>query len=88
MSDADDRIIALLEQLVELHKAANQRQEQAWAASERHFAEARARSEQAIALQTTAVARQRLAVRVWFGALAAVLVVVVVLLWILSRYLH
>jgi hypothetical protein len=88
MPDANDRIISLLEQLVDLQKTANERQQQALAASERHFAEARERSGQAIELQRMAIARQRWFVRVWLGAIVFIVAVIAGLLWILSRYLH
>jgi len=45
MPELNDRAVALLERLVELQSAANARQEQALATSERQYAEARRRSD-------------------------------------------
>ena len=88
MADASEHTIALLEDLVTLHKAAAERQERLFAATQQHYAEARRRTEEAIALQKTAVARQRWAVKVWLGVLVFVLACVLGLLLALSRYLH
>jgi hypothetical protein len=88
MPELNDRAVALLERLVELQAAANARQEQALAASERQYAEARRRSEEAIALQKTAVERQRWFVRVWLGLIVFIVAVVAGLLVAIGRYLH
>jgi hypothetical protein len=88
MADTDDRINALLEQLVELQKTANERQQQALHKTEQYYADARARSEQAIELQKTALTRQRWFVRVWLGLIVFIVAIVAGLLAALSRYLH
>ena len=88
MSDTDTRTVALLEELIALQKTANEQQRQALERSERYYADARERTEQAIALQKTAVARQRWVVRVWLGTIVFVLAAIVGLLLALSRWLH
>jgi hypothetical protein len=88
MPELNDRAVALLERLVELQSAANARQEQALAASEAQYAEARRRGEEAIALQKTAVERQRWFIRVWLGVLVFIIAVIAGLLVVLGRYLH
>ena len=88
MPELNDRAVALLERLVELQSAANARQEQALATSERQYAEARRRSEEAIALQKIAVERQRWFIRVWLGVLVFIIAVIAGLLVVLGRYLH
>ena len=88
MTDVDDRTIALLEQLVELQKTANERQQQALQKTEQYYADARTRTEQAIELQKTAVARQRWFVRVWLGLIVFIVAIVAGLLLAVSRYLH
>lgn len=88
MSDTDARTVALLEELVALQKTANEQQRQALERTERYNAEARERSEHAIALQQLAVARQRWFVRVWLGLIVFVLACAAGLLLALSRYLH
>jgi len=88
MPDLNDRVIALLEQLVPLQASANARQEQALATAERQYAETRRRSEDAIGLQKTAVDRQRWFVRLWLGMIVFIVAVIAGLLVALSRYLH
>jgi t-SNARE complex subunit (syntaxin) len=84
---ADERATALLEQLVELQKVANERQQQAIALAERNHAQARERGDRALEMLRTAVARQRVVVRVWLGMFVFVLAVIVGLLVVLSRLL-
>ena len=88
MPDANERTVALLEQLVELQKTANERQQQALDRTERYYADAQKRTELAIELQKTAVARQRWFVRVWLGLIVFIVGCVAGLLWAVSRYLH
>ncbi|HSE11004.1 MAG TPA: hypothetical protein VLB69_00090 [Rudaea sp.] len=88
MSDADTRVVALLEELVDLQKTANERQWQAIQKTERYYADASARAEAAIGLQQVAVARQRWFVRVWLGLIAFIVACAAGLLIAVSRYLH
>ena len=88
MADTDTRTVALLEELVALQKIANEQQHQALERTERYYADALERTEQAIALQKAAVGRQRLFVRVWLGTIVFVLAAIVGLLLALSRWLH
>jgi len=88
MPDVNDRVVALLEQLVELQRVANARQEQALAAAERQYAESRLRSEEAIGLQKTAVARQRWFVRAWLGLIVVVFAAIAAVLILIAPYLH
>jgi hypothetical protein len=88
MADADPRTVALLEELVALQKTANAQQREALQKTDRYYDEARQRTERAIELQQTAVARQRWVVRVWIGMLVFIVACVAGLLWSLSRYLH
>lgn len=88
MADADPRIVALLEELVALQKTAGERQEQMLQRSDQYFAAARERTERAIELQKTAVARQQWFVRLWLGLIVFVLACVGGLLLALNRYLH
>jgi hypothetical protein len=88
MSDADARVVALLEELVDLHKTANEQQRQALQKTEQYYADARARSEAAIELQKVAVTRQRWFVRVWLGLIVFIVACIAGLLIAVSRYLH
>jgi hypothetical protein len=88
MSNADERVVALLEELVALHKAANDRQLLVLQKTEQFQADARARSEVAIELQKVAVARQRWFVRVWLGLIVFIVACIAGLLIAVSRYLH
>ena len=84
---ADERVAALLEQLVELQKLAVERQQQSSAISERHFADVRERGERALQMQRTAMARQRLVLRIWLGLFVFILAAIAGLLIALTRYL-
>jgi len=88
MSDADARVVALLEELVALQKTANERQQQTLQLAERNYADARQRAEQSIELQKTAVERQRWFVRVWLGLIVFIVACAAGLLIAVSRYLH
>ena len=88
MSDADGRVIALLEELVDLQRTANEQQQQALRKSEQYYADARARTETAIELQKVAVERQRWFVRVWLGLIVFIVACIAGLLIAVSRYLH
>jgi hypothetical protein len=88
MSDADARVVALLEELVDLQATANEQQRQALHKTEQYYADARARTETAIELQKVAVARQRWFVRVWLGLIVFIVACVAGLLIAVSRYLH
>ena len=88
MSDADARVVALLEELVALQKTANERQQQTLQLAERNYADARQRAEQSIELQKTAVERQRWFVRVWLGLIVFIVACIAGLLIAVSRYLH
>ena len=88
MSDADARVVALLEELVDLQRTANEQQRQAIQKTEQYYADARARTEAAIELQEVAVARQRWFVRVWLGLIVFIVACVAGLLIAVSRYLH
>ena len=86
--ETSQRIVALLEELVEQQRGANERQQQALARSEQYNAEARERAERAIALQQAAVARQRWIVRVWIGLIVFIVAGIGGLLWALAGLLH
>jgi len=88
MSDADARVVALLEELAGLQKTANEQQRQALLKTEQYYADARARTETAIELQKLAVERQRWFVRVWLGLIVFIVACVAGLLIAVSRYLH
>lgn len=88
MPDTNDRVLALLEELVELQKAANAAQRESLHKVEQFQAESRQRAEQAIGLQQAALVRQRWFVRVWLGLIVFVLACVLGLLWALARYLR
>jgi len=88
MSDADARVVALLEELVALQKTANERQQQTLQLAERNYADARQRAEQSIELQKTAVERQRWFVRVWLGLIVFIVACAAGLLIAVSRYFH
>jgi len=88
MSDADARVVALLHELVDLQRTANEQQLQALQKTERYYADARARTETAIELQKVAVERQRWFVRVWLGLTVFIVACVAGLLIAVSRYLH
>jgi t-SNARE complex subunit (syntaxin) len=88
MSDADARTVALLEELVDLLKTANEQQRQALQKTEQYYVDARARTETAIELQKVAVARQRWFVRVWLGLIVFIVACVAGVLIAVSRYLH
>lgn len=87
MADADQRIIALLEELVALQKAAGERQEQMLLRSDQHFAAARERSDRAIELQKNAMSRHRQFTKVWAAMIVFILACVIGLLVAISRYL-
>jgi len=88
MSDADARVVALLEELAGLQKTANEQQRQALLKTEQYYADARARAETAIELQKLAVDRQRWFVRVWLGLIVFIVACIAGLLIAVSRYLH
>ena len=88
MSDAEARVVALLEELVDLQRTANEQQRQALQKTEQYYADARARTEAAIELQKVAVARQRWFVRVWLGLIVFIVAAITGLLIAVSRYLH
>ena len=88
MSDADARVVALLHELVDLQRTANEQQRQALLKTEQYYADARARAETAIELQKLAVERQRWFVRVWLGLIVFIVACVAGLLIAVSRYLH
>ena len=88
MSDADARVIALLEELVDLQRTANEQQQQALQKSEQYYTDARARTETAIELQKVAVERQRWFVRVWLGLIVFIVACIAGVLIAVSRYLH
>jgi len=88
MSDADARVVALLEELVALQKTANERQQQTLQLAERNYADARQRAEHSIELQKTAVERQRWFVRVWLGLIVFIVACAAGLLIAVSRYFH
>jgi hypothetical protein len=88
MSDADARVVALLEELAGLQKTANEQQRQALLKTEQYYADARARTETAIELQKLAVERQRWFVRVWLGLIVFFVACIAGLLIAVSRYLH
>ena len=73
MPDTDERIITLLEQLVELQKATSERQLQMMQRTEQYYADTRQRTEHSIGLQQTAVKRQRAFVWVWLSVVAVLL---------------
>jgi len=88
MTDADARVVALLEELAGLQKTANEQQRQALLKTEQYYADARARAETAIELQKLAVERQRWFVRVWLGLIVFIVACIAGLLIAVSRYLH
>lgn len=88
MSDSDARVVALLHELVDLQRTANEQQLQALQRTEQYYADARARAETAIELQKVAVERQRWFVRVWLGLIVFVVACAAGLLIAVSRYLH
>ena len=88
MTDADARVVALLEELAGLQKTANEQQRQALLKTEQYYADARARAETAIELQKLAVDRQRWFVRVWLGLIVFIVACIAGLLIAVSRYLH
>ena len=88
MSDADARVVALLHELVDLQRTANEQQLQALQRTEQYYADARVRAETAIELQKVAVERQRWFVRVWLGLIVFVVACAAGLLIAVSRYLH
>jgi hypothetical protein len=87
MSDADARVVALLEELVDLQKTANEQQRQAVQKNEQYYVDARARTETAIELQKAAVERQRWFVRVWLGLIVFIVASAAGLLIVVSRHL-
>ena len=88
MAAVDERVVALLEELVDLQKTANEQQRRATLTSEQYYLDARARTQTALELQQVAVTRQRWFVRVWLGMIVFVVACVAGLLVALSRYLH
>jgi hypothetical protein len=88
MAIADERVVALLEELVGLQKTANEQQRRAALTSEQYYLDARQRTQTALDLQQVAVTRQRWFVRVWLGMIVFVVACVAGLLVALSRYLH
>jgi len=88
MSAADERVVALLEQLVDLQKTANDQQQRAILLTEQYYADARQRTQAALDLQQVAVTRQRWFGRVWLGMIVFVIACIAGLLVALSRYLH
>ncbi|HSC10328.1 MAG TPA: hypothetical protein VLC97_05090 [Rhodanobacteraceae bacterium] len=88
MSDSDARVVALLHELVDLQRTANEQQLQALQRTEQYYADARVRAETAIELQKVAVERQRWFVRVWLGLIVFVVACAAGLLIAVSRYLH
>jgi len=88
MSDADARVVALLHELVDLQRTANEQQLQALQRTEQYYADARAPTETAIELQKVAVERQRWFVRVWLGLIVFIVACAAGLLIAVSRYFH
>ena len=88
MSDSDARVVALLHELVDLQRTANEQQLEALQRTEQYYADARVRAETAIELQKVAVERQRWFVRVWLGLIVFIVACAAGLLIAVSRYLH
>jgi len=88
MAAGDERVVALLEELVDLQRKANEQQQQAVLATAQYYADARQRTQAALDLQQVAVTRQRWFVRVWLGMIVFVIACVAGLLVAVSRYLH
>ena len=88
MSDSDARVVALLHELVDLQRTANEQQLLALQRTDQYHADARARAETAIELQKVAVARQRWFVRAWLGLIVFIVACIAGLLIAGSRYLH
>jgi hypothetical protein len=88
MSDADARAVALLQELVELQRTANEQQRLAMQKTEQYYAEARTRTEAAIEWQKIAVVRQRWFVRVWLSLIVFIVACAAGLPIAVSRYLH
>jgi t-SNARE complex subunit (syntaxin) len=91
MSDSNERVVSLLEELVDLQKQAAVRQGEILQLSQQNFAEAKQRTEASIDLQRVAVDRQRRFVRLWLIVVLPLIAIVIVLLYWLSRlarYIH
>ena len=88
MSESNERMVSLLEELVDLQKEAAARQGEIPRLSQHNYADARQRTEASIELQRIAVDRQRRFGRIWLIVVLPLIAIVIVLLYWLSRFAH